>query len=293
MDAIFWWYKLQFWQWIQAGRVRPFRQVMAVLIWWLPCVIAPLFLVSAGGPWSLNALDFLLSLDVPLTLALAGATAVDALAVEARAGDEDWIWPREFISPKLRWISRQRWLFVARWPAGFAIAASLLASNTSLPPGSLAETLVMALLGFVGGSSFAWAMQKRADPSPLHLPKAARLQGVAAISWLAIRDARERFDLRRASLLAIPALLAAPLGAPAGEVVKMLALWLPFLFVLIVLREATQVHAALRRWLSRTLRSRLWLTYWVWRYIVLGVAALVTLGILWWKFGTAATASQR
>jgi hypothetical protein len=65
------------------------------------------------------------------------------------------------------------------------------------------------------------------------------------------------------------------------------------LFVLIVLREATQVHGTLRRWLGRTLRSRLWLTYWVWRYIVLGVAALVTLGFLWWKFGTAATARQR
>jgi hypothetical protein len=292
MHTTLWWYRLHFWQWIQAGRANPMRWAVALLAWWLPCVIAPLILLLAGPAISLAALNFLLSLDVPLTLMLAGATTLDALGVESRAASEDWIWPRAFRQVHLRWMSRQRWLYVVRWPAGLVIAASLLASGAASSPESLSELRMMALLGLVCGSAFAWAMQRPATPKQ-RPAKIHRLHGVAALSWIALRDARERFDLRRAALLAVPALLAAPLGAPAGEVVKMLALWLPFLFVLIVMREATHVHGALRRWLSGTLKSGMWLTWWVWRYIVLAVAVLVSVGILWWKFGMAAAASLR
>ncbi len=94
-------------------------------------------------------------------------------------------------------------------------------------------------------------------------------------------------------LLAVPALLAAPLGAPAGLVAKMLALWLPLLFVLIICREAVQVHGVLRSWLGVTRQSKLWLTYWVWRLVALGIAAIAMIGILWWKVGMPAAARQR
>jgi hypothetical protein len=289
---MFWWYRLHFWQWNQAGRARPLGRAVALLAWWLPCVIAPLVFMLAGTPYSSAVLNFLLSLDVPLTLVLAGATALDALGVESRAGSEDWLWPRDSRPVQLRWMSLQRWLFVVRWPAGLAIAASVLSSGNSSPPESLAEMLLMALLGFVCGSCFAWAMQRPApsqqQPAGIH-----RLHGVHALSWVAIRDARDRFDLRRAMVLAVPALLAAPLGAPAGLVAKMLALWLPLLFVLIVCREAAQVHGVLRRWLGVTLQSKLWLSYWVWRLVALGVAAIVMIGILWWKVGMPMAARQR
>jgi hypothetical protein len=291
MQTTFWWYRLHFWQWIQAGRARPLDRAVALLAWWLPCVIAPLVLILAGTPYSSAVLNFLLSLDVPLTLLLAGATAMDALGVESRAGSADWLWPRESRPAQLRWMSLQRWLIVVRWPAGLAIAASVLASGAA-SQGSLSEMLLMALLGFVCGSSFAWAMQRPA-PSQQLPAGIYRLQGVSALSWVAIRDARDRFDLRRAMVLAVPALLAAPLGAPAGMVARMLALWLPLLFVLIVCREAAQVHGVLRRWLGVTLQSKLWLIYWVWRFVALGIAAIGMIGILWWKVGMPAAARQR
>jgi hypothetical protein len=291
MQTTFWWYRLHFWQWMQAGRVRPLDRAVALLAWWLPCIIAPLVLILASTSYSSAVLNFLLSLDVPLTLVLAGATAVDALGVESRAGSEDWLWPREFRPALLRWMSLQRWLLVVRWPAGLVIAATVLASGAA-SPGAYTEMLLMALLGLVCGSSFAWAMQRPA-PSQQRPAGIYRLQGVPALSWVAIRDARDRFDLRRAMVLAVPALLAAPLGAPAGMVARMLALWLPLLFVLIVCREAAQVHGVLRRWLGVTIHSKLWLTYWVWRFVAMGIAALVMIGILYWKVGMPTAASQR
>ena len=279
MNTFFWWYRYHFWQWLQAGRSRPLKRAAALLAWWLPCFFAPLFLLFAHRSFVSPALDHLLSLDVPLTLALTGATALDAMGVNSRNDAESWLWPRAFRPVSLRWMAHQRGIRILRWPAGFAMFVTLLASGYSYPPALVAELLLMAVIGLIAGSSIAWTLHGQASQKPRPV-ETHQLQGVTALSRVSLREAGERFNLRRAMILAIPALLAAPLGAPAVQVAGMVAIWLPLLFAVIVCRETAQVHRMIFLWLRGTIQSRLRLTYWIWRNLAWGIAALAVLGVL-------------
>jgi hypothetical protein len=278
MSSSGWYWRLQRWQWLAAGRAMPRRRALALASWWLPCVIAPLALLLSGANASAAGADFLLSLDVPLTLALAGLTVRDTLGAAAKAGREDWLWPRSFRPAQLRWLSRLRWLIVGRWPAGLGIAAALLAAGAGARRDFPAELLLMALLALLSGASLAWALP-RASAQPRRLAAPRRARGLPALSWVALHEARERFVPRRAAVFAIPALLAAPAGASAGDAARMLLLWLPLVFIVLVCREAASADHAVQRWLQAPRGLRLRLRWWVWRHVTLGVAAILALCI--------------
>jgi hypothetical protein len=279
--ATAWWWRLQVLRWMHSGDTRPLHRVATLLAWWLPCVLIPLAARLAGSKSSAAGLDFLLSLDVPLVLVVATLTALDAFRADSLASAEDWLWPRAFRPSRLRWLSRLRWSLIMRWPAGLAMAGVVLASGASAAPEQLAELLMMALLGLVPGSLFAWAI-RRSSSSVENRPGALRrARGMNALSWVALRETRERFHLRRMMILSIPVLLAAPMGALATDVMQLLALWIPLLFLATVCRETTRTQDSMQRWLRASGRMQLRLAWWAWRHIVLGVAAAVALYLLW------------
>jgi hypothetical protein len=277
-EPSWWWVRMQFQQWMQSGAAAPARRTVAMLAWWLPWVAIPLLMSLSGHAAADFTFDFLLSLDVPLALALSAATVLDAMNIESHAAADDWLWPHAFRPVRLRWLSRLRWLRLARWPAGLAIAALLLQFSAAVEPQALIELLLMALLGLACGACFAWVLRKpdpsvnRNDVRPRHT------RGLAALSWVALHESRDRFNLRRASVFAVPVLLAAPVGALAGDVAKALALWLPLLFAATVCQQAVRCHQWMATWL-RTARTQWLLAWWVWRHVMLGIAAIAAL--LW------------
>jgi hypothetical protein len=273
-----WWPRLQLQQWMQSGAASPYRRTVALSTWWLPCVFVPLVASLTGRDAANLTLDFILSLDVPLALALATATALDARHVESHVSDDEWLWPRAFQPARMRWLSRLHWLRMARWPVGLVLATLLLQVRAATDTQAVAELLLMALLGFACGSCFAWVLHtpQRTINRKATRPRATR--GFAALSWVALHESRDRFNLRRANVLAVPVLLAAPAGVLAGDVAKALALWLPLLFAVTACQEAVRCHQWLTTWL-RTARTQWMLAWWVWRYVLLG---LITLSALLW-----------
>jgi hypothetical protein len=278
-----WWWRLQILQWINSGRLTPTRRITALLGWWLPVVIMPLALLIAGAELSTAGLEFLLSLDVPLTLVISAVTALEALRIDARSTRDDWLWPRAFRPMQVRWLARLRWLLVARWPAGLTLAAALLSVGANAPSAQFSELLLMAMLGLAVGSCFAWTMQRQ-SASPAHRPvHPRRTRGMASLSWVAWHETRERFSLQRVTVLAIPALLAAPLGAMFSDAAKPLLIWLPLLFCVALCQSAMSTQITLQQWLQATGQNRLHLIWWIWRYLALGIFMIAGLG-LWWRF---------
>jgi hypothetical protein len=283
MSSSGWYWRLQLWQWLAAARAGPVRTAVALTTWWLPCVLAPLVLLLSDAKASAAGAEFLLSLDVPLTLVLAGLTVRDTLAAAARAGREDWLWPRSFRPARLRWLSRLRWLVVGRWPAGLGIAATLLAAGAGARREFPAELLLMSLLALLSGASLAWALPRTAAQSRCRTASPRRARGLSALSWVALHEARERFAPRGVAVFAIPALLAAPAGASASVATRMLCLWLPLVFIVLVCREAASADHAVRRWLQPPRSLRLRLSWWIWRHVTLGIAAILALCIPWMR----------
>jgi hypothetical protein len=276
-----WWWRLQLLQWVHAAKAQPLRRTTTLLAWWLPWVLIPVALNIAGPSSAEAGLSFLLSLDVPLTLMLAAATVLETLGIESRARAEGWLWPPAFRPAGLRWISRLRWLLAARWPAGLALAGLLLACGTHAEPDAIAELMLMALFGIAAGAILVWTLRTRSTAAKRTSAGFLPGRGMSTLSWVAFNEARTHFDLRRGLLLAIPCLLAVPLGALASDAARMLAVWLPMLFVLIACREAGRIQQSLRQWLRATPRMQLRLVWSVWRFIALGIAVTAALYVLW------------
>jgi hypothetical protein len=278
MHAIHWWSRLQFLKWADAWKRRPAPRAAAWLLWWAPCVLLPATLAPQGrGAHFASA--WLLSIDVPLALLLAGCVTLDSSSMAAQPAPQQWLWPRGFDPALVRWMARLRWLHVLRWPAGLVIAALLL--RTSAAVGAEHDELfLIALLAGLLGLATTWVLvHNRARGVIISRPR--RAVGMAALSWSALHDLREHFDLRRVMVLSIPVLLSAPMGALASEVAGMLAWYLPTVFIALLCRESTRVQSVIRRWLPTGKVPPLRLTYWIWRHVALGITALCGLALLW------------
>jgi hypothetical protein len=280
-----WWWRLQLLGWTRATKDRPARRGAALLLWWLPCVVVPA-ITSLDGAASSKALGLLLSVDVPLTLLAAVGVLLDALRTASRRGAEDWLWPRAFQPARVRWLARMRWLVAIRWPAGLVLATLLLASGTTPEPGAVGELVLMASLALIVGGAVIWAFRHSGTETqnrPATSPRTT--QGMAALSWVPLLESRERFDLRRMTILSVPILLAAPAGVLAIEVAGALAIFLPAMFIVVVCQECVRTQACLHRWLPTFARSRVKTAYWVWRYVAPGIAALMLAIAFWFVAG--------
>lgn len=276
-----WWWRLQLLQWMHTARERPLRRVATLLAWWLPWVLIPMALILSGTAAAEAGFSFLLSLDVPLTLMLAAATVLETLGIATRARAEEWLWPPAFRPASLRWISSLRWLPAVRWPAGLAIAGLLLAHSAHAEADAVTELMLMAFFGIAAGVLLVWTLRTRSATTSRASAGFLPGRGMGTLSWVAFNEARAHFDLRRTLLLAIPAMLAAPMGALASDAARMVAVWLPLLFVVIVGREASRIQHSLQRWLRATSRVQLQLIWAVWRYIAVGVALAAAIYLFW------------
>lgn len=281
MGPLRWWLRMHVLQWMHSASARPAHASAMLMAWWLPCILAPSFAAVSGSSIADSWLHFVLSLDVPLALVVAALTVQDALGIASGRTSEQWLWPHAFRPTSYRWVSRLRWLRMARWPAGLALGSSILAARATEQPEELFELCLMALLGLISGTCLMWAMAGAKSESRMQGKRARRGRGLSALSWAPLHEARDRFELRRISVLAIPALLAAPVGALAVDAAKLLTVWLLLLAVSMVHREARNIQSALHSWLRVSGRIRFTLALRVWRYVVAGLIAIVALFLLW------------
>ena len=275
-----WWWRLQYARWLDGFRQQPLRRGLVWALWLGAFVLTPLL----GGSDAVRAgatLKQLLSFDVPLTLALAAGVFVDALAVRARAGAEDWLWHRDHRPAAVRRLARLRWLLVLRWPVGLWLAIAWLAGR-SAPMPQLAELLVMPALALIVGLVFIWALRSSvAVGNPPADTRPRRVQGLAALAWAPLHETRAQLHPRFVVRLAIPVLLAAPAGAMVDQVLGMLVLVFPLFLVALLAQQAGQVSRGTARWLDAGVRLR-WRIFWSsWRYVLLLISAIFATYMLW------------
>lgn len=143
-------------------------------------------------------------------------------------------------------------------------------------PKSKGASLVI-LVGSLSGLLFASVMThgaRRGISSPADQTSRRRSRGGAAVSWAAWHEAWDGLAPRRLGALVVPALLAAPAGATVRDVVPIVAVYLPMLFVALLWRESLHVHRWLRRWLPPS--ARWWIASRAWR-VVLAVLMVTVL----------------
>lgn len=258
------------------------RRTVALLLWWTPWILLPL--ASWFSPsLAIAVTTFLLGIDVPLTLLLAVVTAALAARARDNAQLDDWLGPARFQPWTLRWLQCMRRVMAARWPLGLAIAALLL--RVGLPePLRLTAPPELALMGALAlgcGLGFAWVSGSWRARHGTGVQRARRGAGMAALSWAPLHEARSGLAFRRLSVLALPALLAAPAGAQLHQAMEVLLVFLAAAAVATLVREARLVQTFTRRWLRDAPMSSRAIAWWSWRFVAAGLVALVALLALW------------
>jgi hypothetical protein len=252
-----------------------------MLSWWAPAVILPVAL-SIDDDAAASSLLFVLSLDVPLTLALAIGVTIDAIRAGANADAERWLGVPAYRPAAVRWLMRLHWLLVMRWPAALALSTALLSRAANVP---VAELYLMAVLALAVGMMFLW-MRVQGSAVPQHYivrPRAS--QGMAALSWAPLHEARDALGTRRMSRLLLPAMLAAPMGALAGDVLVMLLGYSAMVFAVAICNEALRAQSKVQLWLMGTAQSPRRIAYWIWRYLIVGLVAIFVASLLMYVVG--------
>lgn len=287
MRTGWWWLRLQFWTWINAWRARPVRGSLIASTWLLPVVVMPVALKFAGEGRSAAALDWLVSLDIPLALGLAAQVGSAVVALATMADTESWIAPAARRGTAGRALFVLRLLLATRWPVGLALAVLLLSFDSSDSSAQVKELLLIDGFALLGGTLFAWVLLGLGRASPVGRTAApARASGLATLSWVPLREANRHLNSRRLAVLAIPVLLAATMGSDAQQVVRALAGWIGSLYAFNWMRQASHTADVLHRWMPRMRLSWLRLNWFVWRYVL--CAALLGAAALWlgWRVST-------
>lgn len=271
-----WWLKLQGWQAVNALRARPLRTLAMTSLWLVPGVLLPAICAFGGAALAGRALSVVLSIDIPLTLALASLVALDGLRARADATSCHWLHGALGPARVERMRTLAALLRAGRGPAVLSSAALLLGLGSRNFTG-MRELLLMAALACVAGGTLWWLLATRREPVARPVSATASTGGLASLSRIPLREAGRQFDMRRATLIAVPVMLAAPMGSTAGGVGMALAGWLPLTFVALCCREAATVHRVMHAWQGH--RVPAWrLMMLVWRYVAL-LLALVLLAV--------------
>jgi hypothetical protein len=280
MRARWWWLRLQVWQWLNAWRVQPARRAVSPLAWFLGAIVVPAGISLGGTAQRQAALEWILSLDIPLALLLAVQVGSTAVALASRANMESWISPRLRRGLLNRVLRMVRWLRAVRWAVGLVMAASILAWGDGRFSQSLAELLLLSFLGVAGGALFAWNVIGRPKIVDGSAPRRlSRVRGWSVLSAVPFQQTSRQLDARRVAFLTAPVMLAAPMGSLVQQIAAVMAAWVLLLYVSTWMREASRTVVALRRWMPRSGVAPLRLHWLVWRYVIL--AALSSLAVLW------------
>lgn len=291
MRSRWWWLRLQLWQWLNAWRAQPVRRTLSPLSWLLAAIVVPAGVALSGAAHSRALLQWVLSLDIPLTLLLAAQVGAAAVAQASGADPESWISPRPRRGSFDRVLQSLRWLHVARWPVALAMAALILAWGDAQSTRSLAELVLLSFFGLTCGALFAWNLgsPKVADgPVP---SEHSRASGLAVLSSVPFRQASRQLNRRRVLLLTAPVMLAAPMGSLVQHIAAAMGAWVLLLYVSTWMREARRTVEALRKWLHRSGLAPWRLQWLVWRYVI--PAALLSVAVLWFGWRVAGPGSSR
>jgi hypothetical protein len=275
-----WWLKLQLWQFSNTLRARPIRHCLGLLLWFVLAIMLPAACALAGAPAADAALDWLLSLDMPLGLLLAAQVGSAIVALASRADTENWLLPPAARGWAGRMLFLARLMSAMRWSFGLVLAASLLYLGSTRSPERLLEQLTIVFFAIVGGASFAWLLLGRSrTPQQSLLARTTRERGWKALSWVPLAETLRRLDPRRLALLAVPVLVGAPMAAEAQLVMRWLAAWVVMIYIANWIQEAIRTAFAMRVWMPRALPGKRRHYWYIWRYVVL--ATLMGIAALW------------
>jgi hypothetical protein len=284
MRARWWWLRLQLWQWINAWRVQPVRSTLSPLCWVLVAIAVPASISMAGAVQSRAALEWVLSMDIPLALLLAIQVGSTTVARASRGNAESWISPRSRQGACGRIVRTVRWLHVLRWSLGLAIAALLLARGDARSTQNLIELLLLLLLGVTCGVLFAWNLIVRQRPAKEPARRGiAGVHGLSMLSRVPFQQAARQLDARRVVLLMAPVMLAAPMGSLVQQVAGAMAVWVLLLYVSAWMREARHTVSALARWMPRSGLAPMRLYWLVWRYVILATLLAAAALLAGWR----------
>jgi hypothetical protein len=268
-----WWLWLHAWQWLNLWRARPLRSAAVAASWLLPCLLVPAALRLSGRSTAAAALQWVSSFDIPIALVLAAVTGSRIIAAVNERDTEDWLQPRIQRGTARIALLLLRLAGMLRWPAGLLIAAWLLAIGQAELRQTFVQLLLIIMSGVAGGIAFGWVLIGQRDVRSRN-PRPPPATGLTALSLAPLFATHRSLGLRRLAALLIPAMLAAPMGATLDLVARMLATWLPLLYLGTCLREAGHISMAMRQWLPQAR-----LGWWVWRHVLLALAA--TGALLW------------
>ena len=141
-------------------------------------------------------------------------------------------------------------LHATRWPLALVMAASLLAAGPGNNRPALAEFLVLSAAGTFVGASLGRLLARRADSAAAQSGnRNSRMHGLPILSFVPLWETRRQIEPRRLALVAMPVMLAAPMGVPAGHIAMALAAWIPLVYLQTAMRESGRTVAAIRRWI--------------------------------------------
>jgi hypothetical protein len=280
MRTGWWWLRLESWTWINAWRARPVRGTLLLSLWLLPVVVLPVALDIGGEGRAAAALDWVLSLDVPLALGLAAQVGSAVVALASRADTESWIAPVNRRGAAGRALFVLRLLHAARWSSGLALAVLLLSIDGGDSAAQVRELLSIDGFALLGGATFAWVLLSGRHVAPRKpVGGTATGSGLSALSWVPLREAGRVLNQRRLAMLAIPVLLAAPMGSDAQQILRALVAWTVGLYVFNWMRQAGHATGTLHRWMPGMRVQPIRLKWYVWRYVLF--ASLAGAAALW------------
>ena len=249
-------------------------------LWLLPVVVLPVALQIAGEGRAAAALEWLLSLDVPLALGLAAQVGSAVVALASSTDTEIWIAPANRRGAAGRALFVLRLLHAARWPFGLALAVLLLSIDSGDSSAQVKELLLIDGFALLGGATFAWVLLSGRHNAPRKpVAGTATGSGLSALSWVPLREAGRVLNQRRLAQLAIPVLLAAPMGSDAQQILRALLGWAVGLYVFNWMRHAHHAAGVLRRWMPGMRVQPIRLNWYVWRYVLF--ASLAGAAALW------------
>jgi len=280
MRARWWWLRLQLWQWLNAWRVQPLRRTVFPLCWFVAAMAVPAGISLAGPAPARAVLEWILSIDIPLALLVAVQVGSAAVGLASRRDMESWISAQPGRAAVDRMLRMLRWWPVARWPAGLAFAALILAWGDAQSTQGLVELLLLPLLGGTCGALFAWNVMAGSRVADDPASRAtSRVSGWTMLSRIPFQQTSRRLPARRVAFLATPVMLAAPMGSLVQQIAGAIAAWVLLLYVSTWMREASRTVVTLRRWMPHSRLAPLRLYWLVWRYVIL--AALLSIAALW------------
>jgi hypothetical protein len=162
------------------------------------------------------------------------------------------------------------------------LAGSLLAIGSRNDGAALMELLWLCAAATIMGAALGRLLLRRSGAADEPRRRATRVHGLAVLSYVPLWETRRQLDPRRLALIAMPVLLAAPMGAVAGKVAMVLAVWIPLAYGEAAMREAGRTVAAIRRWMPLSALQPLQLQWFARRLVAVAwLAGGITLWAGW------------